>query len=107
MPRLLYDQNGSPLSSIETCGLAEFSAKEGKNPAIGDYPYEAYIKLGNDLIKINGIHFEFYYDIINQKWEIHKDGKTIMLINSDKMDVNKLITDIELKSAINELTSHE
>jgi len=67
-------------------------------------PYSSYIKIGDDCFKIKGIK---YIDVpigrICETFQIESRGNATLLIRSEKDNVNKLVTDVELKEALSKI----
>ena len=99
---MLFDKDGAPLISIsELSRQHQPSFDDNTEYVSGVFPVDAFIKFYDILIPINGIT---YHDVPIVKGQetltIEADGIASLLIKSDRLGINKLITDNELRSAI-------
>lgn len=98
----LYDKDGNFLISISELSR-NHHPKFGNEDKIvsGEMPIDAYVKFYDIMIPIKGIA---YSDVPIERGEetftIEAQGNATIFIKSDKLEVNKLITDVELKKAI-------
>ena len=90
---VLYDEN------LSRENQPKFT--DGDDYVSGEFPIDAYIKFCEILVPIKGIA---YTDVPiargKEDFVIEMRGNATILIKSDKLGVNKLITDVDLKKAI-------
>ena len=70
----------------------------------GEFPIDAYIKFYDILVPIKGVSYRNVpIEKGQDEFTIEAHGNATLLIKSDKMGVNKLITDLDLKKAIDKI----
>jgi len=99
---VLFDKDGSFKTTI-----AEFTRNNqpvydwGSEFISGEILIDAYIKFYDVLVPIKGIS---YFDVPIEKgidkFTIESNGNATLLIRSEKLGINKLISDVDLKNAI-------
>lgn len=101
----LYDKEGNILISI-----AKLSRNnppqygEDDNVVSGSFPIDAYIRFYDILVPIKGIAYtNVPIERGTEEFSIEGQGNATILIKSDKLGVDKLISDIDLKRAILQL----
>ena len=101
----LYDKEGNVLISI-----AKLSRNnppqygEDDNVVSGSFPIDAYIRFYDILVPIKGIAYtNVPIERGTEEFSIEGQGNATILIKSDKLGVDKLISDIDLKRAILQL----
>ncbi len=101
----LYDKDGNVLTSI-----AELSRKnppkygDEDNAVSGFFPVDAYIRFYDILVPIKGIaYIDVPIERGTEEFTIEGHGNATILIKSDKLGVDKLISDVDLKRAILQL----
>ena len=101
----LYDKEGNVLISI-----AKLSRNnppqygEDDNVVSGSFPIDAYIRFYDILVPIKGIAYtNVPIERGTEEFTIEGQGNATILIKSDKLGVDKLISDIDLKRAILQL----
>jgi hypothetical protein len=102
---VLYDENGNFLKTIADLSREnQPKFTDGDDFVSGEFPIDAYIKFREILVPIKGIA---YKDVPiargKEDFVIEMRGNATILIKSDKLGVNKLITDVELKNAIQQM----
>lgn len=102
---VFYDKEGVPLISMsDLSGKYQPSFDFDTDFVSGEFPVDAYVKFFDMLVPIKGISF---MDVPIEKGEyeftIEAQGNATLLIKSDKLGVNKLITDAELRKAIEKI----
>ena len=99
---VLYDANGNFLKSIADLSRANQPTFTDDDDFVsGEFPIDAYFKFFEILVPIKGIAYKDV-PIVRGKEDlvIEMRGNATILIKSDKLGVNKLITDVDLKNAI-------
>lgn len=66
----------------------------------GTFEIAAYIKVRDNLFAIKGIQYHFPINNITETFIIESNGNATMLIKSDKLGINKLITDTDMIETI-------
>ena len=99
---VLYDENGKFLKTIADLSREnQPKFTDDDDYVSGEFPIDAYIKFCEILVPIKGIA---YTDVPiargKEDFVIEMRGNATILIKSDKLGVNKLITDVDLKNAI-------
>jgi len=99
---MFYDENGAPLISMSDLSRKyQPSFDFDADSVSGEFPVDAYIKFYDILVPIKGVS---YWDVPIERGQdeftIESQGNATLLIKSDKMGINKLITDKDLKEAI-------
>lgn len=102
---MFYDESGVPLISMSDLSIQNQPSFDFNMDFVsGEFPIDAYIKFYDILVPIKGIS---YWDVPIEKGQdeftIEARGNATLLIKSDKMGVNKLITDLDLKKAIEKI----
>ena len=99
---MLFDKDGKPLISIQELSRKHQPPFDDNTEYVsGEFPVDAYIKFYDILIPIKGITYNDVPIVKGQETiTIEADGNASLLIKSDKLGINKLITDNELRSAI-------
>ena len=102
---VLFDENGNFLKTIADLSREnQPKFTDGDDFVSGEFPIDAYIKFCEILVPIKGIA---YTDVPiargKENFVIEMRGNATILIKSDKLGVNKLITDVELKNAIQKM----
>ena len=102
---MFYNKEGEPLISMpELSGKFQPSFDFDTDFVSGEFPIDAYVKFFEILVPIKGIS---YRDVPIEKGQdeftIEAHGNATLFIKSDKLGVNKLITDTDLKKAIEKI----
>lgn len=102
---MLYDENGReylPVSEIFVKYKPHYS-KEDKRIS-GIIPIDAYVRIKNELFKIDGVEYKDV-PIITETETLYlkPQGEAKILIESKKLGINKLITDKEIKSQVEKI----
>lgn len=67
----------------------------------GEFPIDAYLKFYDILVPVTGIAYkDVPIERGIEKFVIETQGDATILIKSEKTGINKLLTDVELKKAI-------
>lgn len=67
----------------------------------GEFPIDAYLKFYDSLVPVTGIAYkEVPIERGTEIFVIEAQGDATILIKSDRAGINKLLTDVELKKAI-------
>ncbi|WP_418696372.1 restriction endonuclease [Bacteroides sp.] len=93
----LYDSDGKVTETIEN--LYKQQPPEFAMDAVdveGTFEIAAYIKVRDNLFAIKGIHYYFPINNITETFIIESNGNATMFIKSDKLGINKLITDTDM-----------
>ena len=98
----LYDKGGNLLISIPEFSQRHHPKFTDEDKTIsGKMLIDAYLKFYDILIPIKGIAYtDVPIERGSETFTIEAQGNATILIKSDKLDVNKLITDVELKTAM-------
>lgn len=102
---VLYDESGKFLKTIADLSREnQPKFTDDDDYVSGEFPIDAYIKFCEILVPIKGIA---YTDVPiargKEDFVIEMRGNATILIKSDKLGVNKLITDVDLKKAIQKM----
>lgn len=102
---VLYDKDGYFLTTIAELSRDNQPKFDDDTVTVnGEFPIDAYLKFYDILVHIMGI---VYTDVPiergTEEFVIEAKGDATILIKSDKAGINKLLTDVELKNAIQKL----
>lgn len=98
---VFYDGQGNVIDTIENVSKTQ-SPKylDTDTEVYGTFNIDAYVSAAGKLFHIKGI--TYIADIITElnDFEVKKEGDALMLAKCDDLDINTLITDVELKLAL-------
>ena len=97
----LYDSDGCFLKTIvDLTKEQQPKITEGEQVIHGEFSINAYIKFQSNLYKISGI--SYVADVVHllDDFEVKKEGDAIILAKCSDLNIDKLITDNELKRAL-------
>lgn len=99
---VLYDKSGNFLTTIAELSRNNQPAFDDDTEIVsGEFPIDAYLKFYDILVPIKGIAYkDVPIERGAEQFVIESQGDATILIKSDKAGVNKLLTDVELKKAI-------
>ena len=102
---MFYDENGEPLISMSDLSRQNQPSFDFSTDFVsGEFPIDAYIKFYDILVPIKGVSYRNVpIEKGQDEFTIEAHGNATLLIKSDKMGVNKLITDLDLKKAIDKI----
>lgn len=100
----LYDSTGKIVETIEHLSKTQFPKfpTEAKEVS-GIFHVAAFIKIEERLFAINGIKYHVPIRHAKESFAIESDGNATVLVKSEKLGINKLITDTDMKKAINKV----
>ncbi|MBQ9076578.1 MAG: restriction endonuclease [Muribaculaceae bacterium] len=96
-----YNSDGEIVETIENisrCQLRDIPFEA--TVAEGVFDISAYIKHDGNLFAIRGIHYRIPMFKTIESFTVKVNGNATMLIKSERLGIDKLITDIEMKDAI-------
>lgn len=99
---VLYDKDGNCLTTIAELSRDNQPKFDDDTVTVsGEFPIDAYLKFYDILVPVTGIA---YKDVPIERgienFVIETQGDATILIKSEKAGINKLLTDVELKKAI-------
>lgn len=104
----LYNSEGEVVDTIEHVYETQRpDIPENATEINGVFDIAACIKIGEQLFAINGIKYHIPLQYAQTSFTIEPNGNATILVKSEKLGINKLITDTDLKKAINRLSSHK
>jgi len=93
----IYNQNGSIYCTIVELTSYNYGGEEGITAEGSFWLQKKYIKLFDELIEINGITYYIPFETREEKIVIEPEGKHKILIKTETGEVDKLITDEQIK----------
>lgn len=101
----LYDIDGNFLTTISELSRNNQPQFDDESLIVsGEFPINAYLKFYEIYVPIVGIAYnDIPIERGSEEFVIEAQGDATILIKSDKAGINKLITDVELKKAIQQL----
>lgn len=102
----IYNEKGEAVRSIMDLTLAQqpkIDLSDVPDVVEGILEVDGYIKLAGGLFHIKGFKYIIPIKESTETFEIKQDGTPKMMIVSERLGINKLITDSELKAEINRL----
>lgn len=102
-----YDSNGDVTETMERLSRSQFprfaiDATETE----GMFNISAFVKIDGRLFAIKGIKYHVPIRRTEETFTIKSNGNATILVKSDRLGINKLITDTDMKNAINEVLRH-
>lgn len=99
-----YDCNGNVINTIQDVTKNQYPKydKDAKE-AVGEFKIDGYIEINELFIGIRGIGYKIPIVRITETFSVNKDGKPVVLIKSEALGIDKLITDEELREMIKSL----
>lgn len=99
-----YNSNGEVIETMEHLSKTQFPKFEMDATEVdGIFSILAYIKVDNRLFAIKGIKYHITIQRAKESFTIKSNGNATILVKSDKLGINKLITDTDMKDAINKV----
>ena len=105
----IYDEKGDLLTTIMDISLDQQPKIDlGNRPeyVTGNFDIDGYVIMLGELFHIKGFQYEIPVEESTEIFEIKKDGTPLMLISSERLGINKLITDVELKTEIKKILNN-
>ena len=99
---VLYDKDGNCLTTIAELSRDNQPKFDDDTVTVsGEFPIDAYLKFYDILVPVTGIAYkDVPIERGIEKFVIETQGNASILIKSEKAGINKLLTDVELKKAI-------
>lgn len=99
---VLYDKDGNVMTTIAELSRDNQPMYDDNTVTVsGEFPIDAYLKFYDILVPVTGIAYkEVPIERGTETFVIEAQGDATILIKSDKAGINKLLTDVELKKAI-------
>lgn len=99
---VLYDKDGIFLTTIAELSRDNQPKFDDDTVTVsGEFPIDAYLKFYDILVPVAGIAYkDVPIERGTEKFVIEAQGNATILIKSEKAGINKLLTDVELKKAI-------
>lgn len=99
-----YDSSGNVIETVENiCKKQQPKFPMDATTVDGIFNIEAYIKVNGRLFSIKGLKYNIPILHHTETFTIESKGDAKMLIKCDKLNINKLITDIEMTNAIKQV----
>ena len=96
-------QYHSSMSELSRTQQPKFDLDSDIKEVKGRFDIDAYIKIENRLYRIKGIKYTLPIVRECETFTVTADGSPEMLVSCDKLGINKIITDTELKNAIDSI----
>lgn len=99
---MLYDKDGNILTTIAELSRDNQPKFDDDIVTVsGEFPIDAYLKFYDILVSVAGIAYkDVPIERGTEKFVIEAQGNATILIKLEKAGINKLLTDVELKKAI-------
>lgn len=99
---VLYDKDGNFLTTIAELSRDNQPKFDDDTVTVsGEFPIDAYLKFYDILVPVAGIAYkDVPIERGTERFVIEAQGNATILIKSEKAGINKLLTDVELKKAI-------
>lgn len=99
-----YDSSGNVIETVENiCKKQQPKFPMDATTVDGSFNIEAYIKVNGSLFSIKGLKYNIPILHHTETFTIESNGDAKMLIKCDKLNINKLITNIEMTNAIKQV----
>lgn len=99
-----YDEKGNFVKQMMDLGNEQLpDGWHEKEEIDGRFEIDSYIKAGGELLHIKGIDYRIPIKEITEEFEVKADGEACVLVDCPSLGINKLITDKELKKALDRL----
>lgn len=98
-----YDKDGNIISSMEDLSYKQqpnYDLSSDAKELRGRFAIDGYIKVEGLFYHITGIDYKIPINKSTEKFFIKANGTPEMLVKCDKLGINKLMTDEDLKAAI-------
>lgn len=100
--RNFYNSKGEVIETIENISKIQFPKFPMDATEVdGVFNTSSFIKIKERLFAINGIKYHIPIQHTKESFTIESSGNAIILVKSEALGVNKLITDNDMKNAIN------
>lgn len=102
-----YNEQGDVIETMENLSNIQFPKFEMEATEIeGVFNISAFVKVERRLFAIEGIKYRIPIQHSENTFMIKSNGNATILVKSDKLGINKLITDTDMKNAINKVLKH-
>ncbi len=98
-----YDEQGQVVTSVRELTSHNFGGGFGHNAIGSFYLNGLHIDISGHLIELHGLTYEIPFSEITETIEINAQGNAKLLIKDQFGNIDKLITDEELKKVVNEV----
>ena len=96
-----YDSSGNVIETVENiCKKQQPKFAMQATEVDGVFNIKAYIKVNDNLFSIKGLKYHMPILHHTETFTIESEGDAKLLIKCDKLNINKLMTDIEMINAI-------
>lgn len=96
-----YDSSGNVIETVENiCKKQQPKFAMQATEVDGVFNIEAYIKVNGNMFSIKGLKYHIPILHHTETFTIESEGDAKLLIKCDKLNINKLMTDIEMINAI-------
>lgn len=106
----LYDSSGNFLMQVSELGIGkDEDIMDGREEISGTKDVDAYIKVENgdsfivELVHIKGIKYKIPVTVIENTFTVEPNGDACMLVRCDSLGIDRLVTDNDLKAALDKL----
>lgn len=99
-----YDEHGRIVTTVRELTNGNIGGGMGNNANASFYLKGHYIDVSGHLIEIQGLTYNIPFSRSTEKIEINAQGKSKLLVKDQYGNVNKLITDEQLKGVLTEVT---
>ena len=100
--RNFYNSKGEIIETIENISKIQFPKFPMDATEVdGVFNTSSFIKINERLFAINGIKYHIPIQHTKELFTIESSGNATILVKSETLGINKLITDIDMKNAIN------
>lgn len=97
-----YNSKGEVIETIENISKVQFPKFPMDATEVdGVFNTSSFIKINERLFAISGIKYHIPIQHAKKSFTIESNGNATILVKSETLGINKLITDIDMKNAIN------
>ncbi len=97
-----YNSKGEVIETIENISKVQFPKFPMDATEVdGVFNTSYFIKINERLFAISGIKYHIPIQHAKKSFTIESNGNATILVKSETLGINKLITDIDMKNAIN------
>lgn len=98
---VFYDSNGNVVDTMRNLLKKQiFQIPNNAKEIDGVFDISAFIKLNDRLFEISGIEYHMPISFVEDFFTIESKGSAVILIRSERLGINKLITDTDIREAI-------
>lgn len=99
-----FDSDGKPIKSISELSMEQLPSDWNEKESIeGTLDIDACIYVGDKLFHIRGIQYKIAVRQIKESFTVEAQGNACVLVKCPSRGVDKLITDVDLKKALDKL----